>query len=97
MQDPCSCCRQEDQGYEGRIGQWEWEEAWSGVVWGRRVASFRGTAVSNNTSAPVAPVVVPTPEKKPEKKGLRPMSITPSATTASVGKGRVVSSSTAHE
>ena len=68
-----------------------------GSFFGSRVASFRGAAAANNTTTPAAPVVVATPEKRPEKKGLRPMSLTPSATTASTGKGRVVSSSTVHE
>jgi hypothetical protein len=61
------------------------------------VASFRGTnapaAATTSNSTPTTPAVA-TPV---EKRGLRPMSLTPSAHTNSTGKGRVVSGSTLQE
>jgi len=70
-----------------------------GTFFGSRVASFRGTntpaAATNSTSSstPTTPAVV----MPVEKRGLRPMSLTPSAHTNSTGKGRVVSGSTVQE
>jgi hypothetical protein len=68
-----------------------------GSFFGSRVASFRGSAApaasTTSNSTPTTPAVA-TPV---EKRGLRPMSLTPSAHTNSTGKGRVVSGSTVQE
>lgn len=52
-----------------------------GSFFGSRVASFRGTPATASSEAATSPVATATPEKR----GLRPMSLTPSATNV---KGR---------
>jgi hypothetical protein len=68
-----------------------------GSFFGSRVASFRGTGAGTGAATTTPTPVVSTVKATPERKGLRPMSLTPSASTTSTGKGRVISNPTLQE